>query len=54
MILVKSYELLKRDYDKQLELLQKMIRLNSELQNENRKLKESLNKIYIASSRGIQ
>lgn len=41
----KSYELLKSDYDKQLELLQKMTRLNSELQNENRLLKQCIRNI---------
>lgn len=45
MLLVKSYELLKRDYDNKLELLQKMTRLNSELQNENRTLKQRINNI---------
>ena len=44
--IVKSYELLKSDYDNKLAMLVKMTKLNTELQNENRLLKRSLNNIH--------
>ena len=42
--LVKSYELLKSDYDNKLAMLVKMTKLNTELQRENIELKEAFNK----------